>query len=299
VGHVSFAGIWSGDVDLVAPGYVGPPIDRLVVAFTNGRLSSFAFDKFAQNKRFGETNADFPLQGIRAVKFGPAGRDTVTVTVLESTWDGTSFSIRYRGVVAGRSDFEESLKGTLVREDQLRIEYAVTGKDGRSTLNAHASGVLVWNDSTSIMTRQTTPGKWAGDINVVSPGFAGAPIDRLVVSINADNELAYFDFHTGLWAHEFGTAPGNFPLHGTALVNRAPSTQSYVSQVEESTFTPSSFSFRHHVVGSGEDTPATDYVETITGSIVKGRLDITYTMKGTILKASIDKKAWGTLTAEP
>jgi hypothetical protein len=298
VGKGSFAGIWAGDIDLEAPGFYGPPIDRFVVAFANGRLSSFAFDKFAQTQIFGDASASFPLQGSRVVQPQSAGGDTHTVTVLESSWTETSFSLKYRAVSTGLSDFEESLKGAF-DGNRLRVEYAIKGKLRGATVDAHASGTLICNDDVSGRTRQTTPGKWAGDINVVSPGFAGGPIDRFVVSINEDNELAYFQFHTTGWGHQFGTAPGDFPLHGTSLVTGGTTNLSFVSQVEEATFTPTSFSFRHHVVGSGKETPGTDYVETFSGTIVNGQLDITYTMKGTILVAPIDKKAWGTLTAEP
>ena len=291
-------GIWSGDVDLVAPGFYGPPVDHLVLSFANGKLRSSRFDKFGQTRTYGDAATEYPLEGHRMVQPGPFVGATQDVTVQESSWTSTAFRLCFHSYDAEgtvSTDFVECVSGTL-ESVGLRIQYSIKGSLGEAPVDAHASGILT-NPSMGNVVRDTLAGSWAGDIEVKS-GSQSEP-ERLVVRFSTDNRLAYFEFGDEIFGHSFGKEPGNYPLTGTAEVAPVDSTFSFVSEVRESSFSTTAFSFRYHVVNRDSTTASTDYVEGLSGTIQNGRLSIHWDFDGMLLVAAFTKTADGTLVAQP
>ncbi len=144
-------GIWNGSVALTAPGFFGPPLDtmRIVVA-GDGRLTYFDFSKFLRSQQFGDTSADFPLDGTRDTNGPSGGCPSATcafhVTVEESTFGGArhSFALQYHAVATGdvpTVDFVERVEATLA-VDHLEVKYSMVGTWGAAPANVSASGHL-------------------------------------------------------------------------------------------------------------------------------------------------------------
>jgi hypothetical protein len=292
-------GIWSGDVDLVAPGFYGPPIDRFVLSFANGKLRSSGFDKLGLPRTYGDAATDFPLAGHRLVQPGGATGFTHDVTVQEATWGATSFRFCFHALSAADTpdtDFVECISGTLDAVG-LHVQHSIKGSLYVAQIDAHASGVLT-SPAMATAARGVLAGKWAGDVELIRSDTDPAP-SRLVVEFSADNQLTYFQFDNGIFGHTFGTQPGDFPLTGTAVVTGGDSANSYISEVRESSFLPTSFAFRHHVVNDGSTTATTDYVEGLSGTIQNGQLAIHWDFQGVLWIAPFTNSADGLLVAQP
>ena len=64
--------------------------------------------------------------------------------------------------------------------------------------------------------------------------------------------------------------------------------------VETAEFERDRFHLRTHIVGTGA-TPTTDYVEDVSGQLVGGAIDVTYSATGTLLVEPIAALASGEL----
>jgi hypothetical protein len=139
-------------------------------------------------------------------------------------------------------------------------------------------------------------GIWSGDLQVSAPGLHWGPTDRFTIAFNADGSVASMQFASrALPPHTFGSGPEDFPLQGTRDAPLTPGSI-YTTEVtvEVAAFARDRFHLRYHVVGTGA-TPSTDYVEDVSGQLVDGSLDVTYSATGTLLILPITATASGQL----
>jgi hypothetical protein len=141
-------------------------------------------------------------------------------------------------------------------------------------------------------------GVWSGAVSASAPGFAWGPQDTLTLAFNADGSLESIKFGSNFPPpHVFGTATDTYPLQGMRDVPLTPGSGYSVSvTVQIADFARDHFHLRYHIVGIG-GTPATDYVEDVSGQLQGMSLAVTYTATGTLLAAPIGAKASGQLHA--
>lgn len=132
------AGTWSAPVELVAPGFSGPPVDHMTVVLDGqGKLRSFDFDRFVRHPTFGEGSEDLPLSGNVTQGVWTSAVDTAVEPTDEH------FVLRYHATSSETfSDFVEGLEGERSARG-LRVRYFIKGKLYGSQIDAHAAGTLV------------------------------------------------------------------------------------------------------------------------------------------------------------
>jgi hypothetical protein len=130
--------LWSAPVELVAPGFYGPPVDHLTVSLDGrGGLRWFSFDRFARGVSFtGSADELEPGKGTIADE-----GDVTFDNVVPPT--PSHFVIRYTVHSTEKlNDYTEGLDGTR-QGNALIIRYFFSGKLWGAALNAHAAGTLV------------------------------------------------------------------------------------------------------------------------------------------------------------
>jgi hypothetical protein len=130
--------LWSAPVELVAPGFFGPPVDHLTVSLdAAGQLRWFSFQNFVRGVSFTGSS-----QELQPGKGTIAEEGDVTFDNVEPP-TATHFVIRYTVHSEQKlNDYIEGLDGTRQGET-LIIRYFFSGKLWGATLNAHAAGTLV------------------------------------------------------------------------------------------------------------------------------------------------------------
>jgi len=130
--------LWSAPVELVAPGFFGPPVDHLTVSLdAAGQLRWFSFQNFVRGVSFTGSS-----QELQPGKGTIAEEGDVTFDNVEPP-TATHFVIRYTVHSDQKlNDYIEGLDGTRQGET-LIIRYFFSGKLWGATLNAHAAGTLV------------------------------------------------------------------------------------------------------------------------------------------------------------
>ena len=130
--------LWSAPVELVAPGFFGPPVDHLTVSLdAAGRIRWFSFQNFVRGVSFTGSSQELePGKGTIAEE-GDVAFDNVEPPTA------THFVTRYTVHSEQKlNDYSEGLDGTRQGET-LVIRYFFSGKLWGATLNAHAAGTLV------------------------------------------------------------------------------------------------------------------------------------------------------------
>jgi hypothetical protein len=174
---------------------------------------------------------------------------------------------------------------------------------GRSALDPGDTGPAAGDPSSKPTTATNPPaaaatlaGTWSGDLPVSAPGIHWGPTDHLTIVFAPDGTLQALQFASNIAPpHTFGSAAGDFPLQGTRDETLTPASPFTVQvTVEADERASDHFHMRYRVVGTG-DTPATDYVEDVSGQLGGGVLHVDYTMNGTLLVAPIGGTASGDL----
>jgi hypothetical protein len=130
--------LWSAPVELVAPGFFGPPVDHLTVSLdAAGKIRWFSFQNFVRGVSFTGSS-----QELEPGKGTIAEEGDVTFDNVEPP-TATHFVTRYTVHSDQKlNDYSEGLDGTRQGET-LVIRYFFSGKLWGATLNAHAAGTLV------------------------------------------------------------------------------------------------------------------------------------------------------------
>jgi hypothetical protein len=132
------ATLWSAPVELVAPGFFGPPVDHLTVSLDGaGQIRWFSFQNFVRGVSFtGSAQELEPGKGTIADE-GAVTFDSVAPA------SPAHFVIRY-AVHSGpkMNDYTEGLDGTR-QGNTLVLRYFISGKLWNATIDAHAAGTLV------------------------------------------------------------------------------------------------------------------------------------------------------------
>jgi hypothetical protein len=130
--------LWSAPVELIAPGFYGPPVDHLRVSLDGaGQIRWFEFQNFVRGVSFTDSDQDLqPGKGTIAGEGNVAFDNVVPATP-------THFVIRYSVHSDEKlNDYTEGLDGTR-QGDTLVVRYFISGKLWGATINAHAAGTLV------------------------------------------------------------------------------------------------------------------------------------------------------------
>lgn len=139
-------GIWSGQLEVSAPGINWGPLDRLTLKFAaDGTLAALQFQSnIPPPHTFGSGPMDLPLQGTRDAPLTPGSLYPVRVTVDTAEFGRDRFHLSYRVVGIGETpgtDYVVELRGQL-DGDILDVQYAATGKLLIVTLGARGAGEL-------------------------------------------------------------------------------------------------------------------------------------------------------------
>jgi hypothetical protein len=128
---------WSAPVELVAPGFVGPPVDHLTLALDGtGRIQWFAFQSFVRQVSFTGSTQDLPSGGTMLADEGTVSFDSVVSPSLAHV------VIRYRVLSNDNlNDFTEGLDSTR-KGDSVVVRYFIAGTLRGAAIDAHAAGSL-------------------------------------------------------------------------------------------------------------------------------------------------------------
>ena len=141
----SLSGIWAGKVEADHPGFWGPQIEDLTMAFyDDGRLRFFKFGEFMMEGNFGTPPGEMPLSGSAVAHVFRDDGFLVRVTVNEAEWNDTGFTFEYRiqdTADTPPTDLTTRLVGTL-QGDRLHVVYDASGPLYTAPLTAHAEGQL-------------------------------------------------------------------------------------------------------------------------------------------------------------
>ena len=145
VGTSQLSGVWSGEVQVSAPGFAWGPYDRLTANFApDDTLTGFQFgSSILPARTFGAGAADFPLQGSRDVALGGGGY-RVRVTMNTAQFASDHFDVRYHAVgidSTPSTDYVEELSGQAAG-GVLTIKYSLNGVLFIAPIAATASGNL-------------------------------------------------------------------------------------------------------------------------------------------------------------
>jgi hypothetical protein len=284
-GEGALTGIWYGAVELEAPGWWAPPIDHLTVAVDESGLRSFVFQQFSRSGMV--TGAAITAPALDNGRVFPVDANTSSATAFDL---GYTARVESEGV-----DYVESVKGEL-QGDLLAVEYSISGAlDSSSSIEGRASGLLhrvgaVRAPSTAL------PGIWYGLVALSAPGFVGPPEDQLSISFDAQGWLRHLRFEVfSVFPLTFGDSESDFPLSGARLVRPRETTASYDAEVQQSSFTASSFALALEIRNHDDTTATTDVAVSITGTLGEQGLDVSYSMVGIVYTAPVDAHAEGLL----
>ncbi|HYJ08245.1 MAG TPA: hypothetical protein VEX18_04535 [Polyangiaceae bacterium] len=284
-GEDGLTGIWYGAVELEAPGWWAPPIDHLTVALDESGLRSFVFQQFSRSGMV-----------TGAAITAPALENGRVFPVDASASSATAFDLGYTARVESEGvDYVESVKGEL-QGDQLAVEYSISGAlSNASSIEGRAFGLL--HRVGAVRAPYTAlPGIWYGLVALSAPGFVGPPEDQLSISFDAQGRLRHLRFEVfSLFPLTFGDSEGDFPLSGARQVRPRETTSSYDAEVQQSSFTASTFALALEIRNHDDTTAMTDVAVSITGTLGEQGLDVSYSMVGIIYTASVDAHAEGLL----
>ncbi len=130
--------LWSAPVELVAPGFYGPPVDHLTVSLDDaGQIRWFSFQNFVRGVSFTGS-----AQELEPGKGTIADEGDVTFDNVEPA-SPAHFVIRYAVHSDQKmNDYTEGLDGTR-QGNTLVLRYFISGKLWNATIDAHAAGALV------------------------------------------------------------------------------------------------------------------------------------------------------------
>jgi hypothetical protein len=284
-GEGALTGIWYGAVELEAPGWWAPPIDHLTLALDGSGLRSFVFQQFSRSGMV--TGAEITAPAIENGGVFPVEANTSSATAFDL---GYTARVESEGV-----DYVESVKGEL-QGDLLAVEYSINGAlSSVSSIEGRAFGLLhrvgaVRPPSSAL------PGIWYGLVALSAPGFVGPPEDQLSISFDAQGRLRNLRFEVfSVFPLTFGDSESDFPLTGARLVRPRETTASYDAEVQQSSFTASSFAIALEIRNHDDTSATTDIAVSITGALGEQGLDVSYSMVGIVYTAPVDAHAEGLL----
>jgi hypothetical protein len=137
--------LWSAPVELVAPGFPGPPVDHLTLALDGtGKIQWFAFQNFVRRVSFATSSQNLPLGGSLLSEEGTVSFDSVVapsqahvVTRYQVLSDTTL------------NDFTEGFDSTR-KGDSVMVRYFISGTLRGTPIEAHAAGLLTPASVTTI-----------------------------------------------------------------------------------------------------------------------------------------------------
>lgn len=284
--------LYWGDLDVSAPGFAVGPRDQLTIGLdddNNPRYLKWLTFPSVQ-KTYGDREHDFPLSGTRAVDLNPDfGLVFDQVTVLDSPAPTAShFLLRSRYVsTANKYDFIESVEGTKSGDDWA-IAYSEDGALAGAAIMGTGTGTVYARDPNATAAAPGQPGRWSAPVELVAPGFTGPPVDHLTVGVDGTGAVQWFSFqsfprHVGLAA-----TTDDLPAGGRLL-----SDEGQVSFDSVVAPTPTHAVVRYHVVSGEQKNDFTEGLDvTLSGQCLRAR----YFISGTLLGATIDAHAAGSLT---
>ncbi len=137
VAPLGSASVWSAPVEIVAPGFAGPPVDHLTLALDGtGRIEWFSFQNFVRRVSFTGTTNDLPAGGTIPSGEGTVSYDSVVTPTLAHV------VIRYHVVSSdNQNDFTEGFDSTR-KGDSVVVRYFIFGTLRGAAIDAHAAGSL-------------------------------------------------------------------------------------------------------------------------------------------------------------
>jgi hypothetical protein len=274
-----------GTLDVTAPGFAGPPRDELTLALDADNLPRYlswnTLPSFT--KTFGDAADEFPLSGTKRVT--PSNSSAVfEATVLDAA-PATSdhFLLRTQLVSEdGLSNYVEQVEG-WANAGGWDVHYTEQGAYFGASLDAEGVGFVATGD-------QGTPisNVWSAPVEVVSPGFPGAPIDHMTVSLADTGQLRSFGFERFVRPNvTFGFGPDDLPVSGSVI-------RGDLTVTVDPAVAPNDghFVLRYHVA---QPSRLNDFVEGIEGTRVGDTREVRYFISGTLFGASIEAHASGTL----
>jgi hypothetical protein len=280
-----------GEIDLAAPGFVGPPRDTLTLALdADNNLRYLSWKTLPMlPKTYGDGPTDFPLSGTRQVDLRPDyGLVFDEVSVIDSPAPTpTHFLLRTRLVsTASKCDFVEATEGERV-VDGWAVTYTEEGTLYGASISAHASGALFAGDPTASAAASGQASLWSAPIELTAPGFYGPPVDHLTVALDGSGQIQSFSFEKFVQKVTFGTGSQDLPVAGKVTVG-----ESTITVDAAVPATPTHFVLRYHVESQ---TQLSDYIEGIDGTREGNELVVRYFISGTLWGAPIDAHAAGAL----
>jgi hypothetical protein len=247
-----------GEVNLTAPGFVGPPRDSLTIALDAENHLRYLSWKTLPHipKRFGDDPTDFPLTRTKRVEVNP---NVILDATVEEAPEPTAshFLFRMRNVSTdGLSDYVESIEGTR-SGDGWSVVYSKQGTYFGPVIDAHAAGTLYAGDPGA--TPSDEGSLWSAPVELVAPGFNGPPVDHMTVSLDAQGQLRSFGFERFVRKQvTFGTRSDDLPLSGVATRG------DLMITVDDAVApTETHFVLRYHVTGNSG---LTDFIEGLGGA---------------------------------
>ena len=128
---------WSAPVELVAPGFVGPPVDHLALSLDGtGQIRWFSFQSFARRVSFTGSTQDLPAGGTMLTDEGTVSFDNVVPPTRAHV------VIRYHVLSNDNlNDFTEGLDSTR-QGDSVVVRYFISGTLRGAAIDARAAGSL-------------------------------------------------------------------------------------------------------------------------------------------------------------
>jgi hypothetical protein len=267
-----------GTIDLTAPGFVGPPRDRMTIGLGPDNSLRYVSWKTLPMlpKSFGDADSDYPVSGSRTV-VPLAISPTYTATVLDSSIATPDhFLLRYHVLDEGGScDYIESTEGTR-NGNGWSVVYSLEGKLLGAAMDAHAQGTLFPGDPDASVPEPGQASLWFAPVALSAPGFVGQPIDHLSLALDGNGQIRWFMFDHFVRRVSFPNNPDNLGPNALNLNNEGSVTFDDVIPA-----TSSHFVIRYHVKSEYKQN---DYTEGLEGTRQGDSLLVRYFISG---------KLWG------
>jgi len=279
-----------GNIDVTAPGFVGPPRDEMTIGIgPDNSLRYLSWKTLPMlPKTFGESAHEFPLSGSRSVDLTPEFTDKYTATVLDASAPNASHFLLREHVVTdnGYWDYIESAQGTKT-PDGWSVVYADEGKIQGTTISAHGQGMLYPGDPNAVAPAAGEQSLWSAPVELSAPGFVGPPVDHLFVSLDGKGQIRGFAFQNFSRGTSYTGTKQAFALIATPIEEQG--TVRFDPVVSN---TAEHFVIRYQVKSTDS---GNDFTEGLDGTRQGNTLVIRYFITGKLWGVTVDAHAAGTL----
>lgn len=279
-----------GNIDVTAPGFVGPPRDEMTIGLGPDNSLRYASWKTLPMlpKTFGDAVNDFPLSGSRSVDLSPDITLDYTATVLDAPVPtSTHFLLRYHVVSKqGQCDYIESTEGTWTGSG-WSVVYTDDGTLYGATIAAHAQGTLFQGDPTASAPTAGQAGLWSAPVELTAPGFYGPPVDHLTVALDGSGQVRWFSFQN--FVRSISLSDSTQGMDASSILLADEGAVAFDNVVPA---TAAHFVVRYKV---HSDAKLNDYTEGLDGTRQGDALVVRYFISGKLWGATIDGHAAGTL----